>query len=92
MLKFMLIRLFSFLTMFFVAILLPAWGVLTVSLIGLVLFDKFYEAIFAGFWFDLLYGSSALSVTTTFYLTLISILMFFLVIFLKRIVYTHAQI
>ena len=88
----MFIRILTYLTMLLVAILLPAWGVLLVSLIGLILFDKFYEVIFAGFWFDLLYGSSALFATTTFYLTFAGIAMFVIVNILKRIVYTHAQI
>lgn len=74
------------------AILLPAWGLLAVAFCGLILFNKFYEAILGGFWFDLLYGSSSLGSTKIFYLTFATILMFVMVNFLKQIIYTYAQI
>ncbi|MEK7586665.1 MAG: hypothetical protein AAB453_02225 [Patescibacteria group bacterium] len=88
----MLVRFLSYCLMFLTALFLPWWGVLAVGALGLILFNNFFEIIFAGFWFDLLYGSSALPVTTTFYLTFASLGMFTVINFFKRLIYLHARL
>ena len=89
--KFMLVRILSYWLMFLTALFLPWWGMLAVGALGLILFSNFFEIIFAGFWFDLLYGSSALTATTTFYFTFTTLGMFIMINFFKRLIYLHAR-
>ena len=63
--------------LFFSAFLLPWYFTVLLALIGLFLFEDFYEIIFVGLLFDSLYGTSL-------YYTLIATVLFIISIFIRK--------